>query len=169
MDIVAPTVVRHERAPEISASKVTMTLQHSPSVSLSLSLWVQHYQVGAEYQLKLSSSFPSMKKRRNCLLCVRSQIARRAHPYYVASAAAQTGRREACLPWLPRGSSIQKQPDRCSCFCSQGFPQANSDAFLPCSCHLHLGDRISFSLFFFNFNFLKWDKNIPSRLFQLQK
>lgn len=116
-------------------------------------LLTPQYQVGAEYQLKLSSSFARMKKRRNCLLCVHSRIARRAYPYYVASGAAETQRREACLPWLPRGSSIQRQPDGCSCFCSQGFPQANSDAFPPSSCHLHLWDRsslpLSLSLFFF--------------------
>lgn len=116
-------------------------------------LLTPQHQVGAEYQLKLSSSFARMKKRRNCLLCVHSRIARRAYPYYVASGAAETQRREACLPWLPRGSSIQRQPDGCSCFCSQGFPQANSDAFPPSSCHLHLWDRsslpLSLSLFFF--------------------
>lgn len=114
------------------------------------SLRVQRYQVGAEYQRKLSSSSPSMKKRCNCLLCVHCQIARRAYPYYVASAAEETEGREACLPWLPRGSSIQQQPDGCSCFCSQGFPQANSTAFLPPSCHLHLWDCISLSLFSWN-------------------
>lgn len=137
------------------------------SLSVSLSLLIQQYQVGAEYQLKLSSSLPSMKKRRNCLLCVHSRIARRAYPYYVASAAAaETERREACLPWLPRGSSIQRQPDGCSCFCSQGFPQANSNAFLLSSSHLHLWDCSSLSL---SLSFFKLNENISSRLFRLQE
>lgn len=87
MDIVTLAVVRHERAPEISASKVRVTFQYP------LSLLTQQYQVGAEYQLKLSSSLPSTKKRRNCLLCVHSRIAMRAYPYYVVRAAAETEKR----------------------------------------------------------------------------
>lgn len=148
----------HSRCRETWKSSRDLCQQGQGDVPiLSLSLLTQQHQVGAEYQLKLSSSFPSMKKRRNCLLCVHSRIARRAYPYYVASAAAEKERREACLPWLPRGSSIQRQPDGCSCFCSQGFPQANSDAFLPSSCHLHLWDRgsLSFSLFFTSLNEMK--------------
>lgn len=148
VDIVTAAIMRHERAPEISASKVRVTFQYS--------LLTQQHQVGAEYQLQLSSSFPSMKKRHNCLLCVHSRIARRAYPYYGASAAAETERREACLPWLSRGSSIQRQPDGCSSFCSQGFPQANSDAFLLSICHLHLWGRSSrsppFILYIFKWN-----------------
>lgn len=73
------------------------------------------------------------KKRCNCLPRMHTRIARCADPH----SAAERERRGACLPCLPRGSSVQWQPDGCSYFCSQGFPQANSNTCLQPRCHLH--------------------------------
>lgn len=90
-----------KRPPETSASKVRVTFQHSRSIL------TRQRQVGAGRQLKLSSAFPSMKKRCNCLLCVHSRIARRAESYYVASAAAEAAREERPVcPGSPEGALL---------------------------------------------------------------